>query len=603
MSRILFLVLVYCIAFSFLVILQFSNKGNFTLLTGAMTIKGRYLQASHRASLQAAERNGEHSGQGIAGGIKIFYGGLEFNLTEDNVKGLFLTGIDGALLPVNPDFMMLEEDKAFFGLPGGTTVVFNSLDSSKGPELRISVEFAEDIAEVTIPILPRRSSLIRDDDQPGILYNGIRYFLGNSGQELENAKLVLSSGNTYISYRPRETQRVFDPADYIIAQSDHYENAVVSWLDSSYAQWRQNASILQDEDDINAYCGEAVRRGQYAAAVASISRDFLNSSRYSYRSSGFLGGMASAYRSFTAAERDKLNLITLLARDKSMDIFKEDHILDYLLTRSNTALANEVIEILNNASPEMVITAYCPGLLEFYSDIKRWRPLLNNPVEPLTEKIILLVSENLHRDTEKDIVFVSPSEGAALADSLEYNLRLGRALVNWAEDANSAEWVAIGRSLVLSALTDGGAGLGNLYRSLNPGDYYPRASWLTDSGLWAWTVSPTIRASYIDSNLNLTVNFPQNTAHYVMIRGVRPFIKIQIHGMDWRTDSQFERYDSSGWVYYQQDQILVLKLRHRATAETVRVFYRVEEPPPPPPPVEENNAGTNFNAWGYPVDS
>ena len=604
MSRIFFLVFLYFFVFCFLVILQFSNKGNFTLVKGAMTIKGRYPQTS-QSSLQAAESSGESGGQEITGGIKIFYGGLEFNLTEDNMKGLIQTGIDGVLSPVNPNFMILGEDKAYFDLPGGTTLVFGSFDSSRGPELQISAEFAEDISEVTIPILPRRSSLIHDNGQIGILYNGDHYFFGNSSQELENARLILSKESTFVSYRSRGKERVFDPADYVIAQSKDYEYSLVNWRDSSYAHWNQNTSSLQNEDNIVAYCSEALRFGQYTAAVASISSNFLNGPQRSFRSSVFLGGMAAAYRTFTAAEREKINQITLLIREKSLDILKEDYILDYLSTRNNTALANEVIEIINNLTPEQIIPDYCPGLLEIYSDLKRWRPSVKNPVEPLIGQILLLVSENIYHDNESNLVYVSYNESMEAENNLEYSLRLGKALVYWADDVNNTEWAAIGRSLVLSALTSGGAGSGNLYSILRQGDYYPRAALLTDNGIWAWTVSPDIRASYIDSNLNIAVTFPQNMAHYMIIRGVRPFIKIQIHGMDWRTDSQFERYDSSGWVYYSQDQILVLKLRHRTIAENVIVFYRVEEPPPPPPPpppvIEENNADTEVNT-GYTYD-
>jgi hypothetical protein len=53
--------------------------------------------------------------------------------------------------------------------------------------------------------------------------------------------------------------------------------------------------------------------------------------------------------------------------------------------------------------------------------------------------------------------------------------------------------------------------------------------------------------------------------------------------MDWRTDSQFEIYDSSGWFYHSQEQVLVLKLRHRAAIENIRIIYVAETPRPPAP--------------------
>jgi hypothetical protein len=115
--------------------------------------------------------------------------------------------------------------------------------------------------------------------------------------------------------------------------------------------------------------------------------------------------------------------------------------------------------------------------------------------------------------------------------------------------------------------------------------YYPRITRLTD-GHFAWTVSPAITTSIVDSNMNIAFSFPVGMTHYVMIRGIRPFIRIQIHGTDWRTDRQFESYDSSGWVYHQEEQVLVLKLRHRTTVESIRIIYR--EAPPPPPPIPEN---------------
>jgi hypothetical protein len=589
-SRLIGLAVLYCAVFCILVILQFSNRGNFSLSAGAMTIRGRYLQTPPNS-----QDTGETAGEGISfgdlsedgikplsGGVKVFFGGLEFTLREDRTKGLTLAGVDGNVT-VSPDSMILTDTSARFILPGGTTLAFNSFNTARGPELQINAEFAQDVSEVTIPIAPRRSSPIRENGQFGIMYGGSRYIFSSSGEEIENGKLILSRDNSFVSYRSKGKQRTFDPADYIIAQAQNYESVLRNWQDSSFAYWNQNASSLQNEDDIIAYCAQALQRGNYTAAAGAIPRDFINSSRQSYRSSGFVGGMTGAYRSFTVSENQKLNLVTRLTRERSLEILKEEHILDYLFTRGNIPLANEVIDIINGATPEMLISDYCPGLLEVFYDIRRWRPGTNNPIEHLTEQILLLISENLNRDNENDLVYAAASDGA----NFEYSTRLGKALVFWADTSQNSEWAGVGRSLILSALTGGSAGKN--HNILNPTDYYPRALWLADGGSWAWTVSPAVRTSYVNGNMNIAVSFPVNMTHYLIIRGVRPFFRIQIHGMDWRTDSLFERYDSSGWIYYDQDQTLILKLRHRATLENVIVFYRAEEPPP----AVEGNAETS----------
>ena len=584
-SRIAILAALYCFVFFVLGMLQFSGKGNFSLSAGAMTIKGRYLQTEGPQREISGGETPDKDAQRIAGGIKIFFGGLEFNLKEDRENSLYVTDNDGRTSAVNPEFITISGGTVRLVLPDGNALVFNSFDSANGSELYITSELAENTAEVSIPIMLRRSSLVHENGQAGVNYGGSRYLFVNSSEELEKGRLVFSGERTAVSYRTKINPRAFDPNDYITAQAQNYDSVLESWRNSSYTQWNQNAVSLQNEDDVIAYCIEALRRGSFTAAITAVSRNFLNSPRQTYRSSALIGGMTGAYRSFNTAENEKANYITGLIREKSPDILKEEHILDFLFSRNNAALAAEAINIIQNMQTETITPDHCPGIFEAYSDFKRYRPTSNNPFEQLTEQALQIVSENLSLDNENDLLFASGSE----TGNPEYSMRLGRAMINWAQDD---QWAAIGRSLVLSALSSGGYGSGKLYNMLNSADYNSRAVSLSNS-LWAWTASPSITASDTDGNLNITFSFPVNASHYVMIRGVRPFNRIQIHDMDWRSDSQFERYDSSGWVYYSQEQTLVLKMRHRTQIENIRIFYRAETPAPArPTPVETRPANT-----------
>ncbi|MCL2719923.1 MAG: hypothetical protein FWD47_01110 [Treponema sp.] len=588
-SRLFGLAIIYCVVFCLIVLLQFSNVGNFSLSAGAMSIRGRYLQSNTNELLPTINDNFELEGQQVTGGVRVFYGGLEFSLREERGKGLMLTREDGNIIPVNPDYMVIEENAAHFFLPGGTLLTFHSFDSARGFELQITAQFAQDISDVTIPIIPRRSSLVRDSGQLGIMFSGSRYVFSTLGPELENGYLSLSKDNAFISYRSRGNRQIaFDPVHYRIDREQNYDNVLRSWLDTSFVQWNQNPSALQNEDDIVAYLSQTLMRGNYQTATQSIPGDFLNSSRQSHRSSAYIGGMTGAYRSFLAFENEKLNSITRLVRQRSLDVLMEEHVLDFLFSRSNTVLANDIINIINNAQGDMMILDYCLGLLEYFNDVSRWRPELNNSIDHLTESMLALISESLVRDTENDAVFASNSEGV----SLEYSVKLGMALTFWAEVNQITEWAAIGRSLVLSSITDTaiGGNAGKLHNIINPTEFHPKALLITNDGHWAWTVSQSIRAATADGNINLSVTFPVNMTHHVIIRGVQPFLGIQIHNMAWRTDSQFERYDSSGWVYYPEEQILILKLRHRANVENVRIIYRAAPPPPPPAAVETGEA-------------
>jgi hypothetical protein len=74
----------------------------------------------------------------------------------------------------------------------------------------------------------------------------------------------------------------------------------------------------------------------------------------------------------------------------------------------------------------------------------------------------------------------------------------------------------------------------------------------------------------------------------MIIRGIRTVSRVQLYGMDYRTDTQFERYDSSGWSYSAQEQSLIVKMKHRSSDEVIRVILReAPRPAPPPQPVIE----------------
>lgn len=127
--------------------------------------------------------------------------------------------------------------------------------------------------------------------------------------------------------------------------------------------------------------------------------------------------------------------------------------------------------------------------------------------------------------------------------------------------------------------------LAEIYPILNHTNrYYPHFELLRtlESGnIWAYTVSPEIGYRR-DENLtiSLDVEFPVGLSHYAFIAGIAPFRRIQIYNMDFRTDARFETYNSSGYIYRSNSQMLLLKSRHREQHEIVRLFYRnvVEQP-------------------------
>jgi hypothetical protein len=237
-----------------------------------------------------------------------------------------------------------------------------------------------------------------------------------------------------------------------------------------------------------------------------------------------------------------------------------------------------------------------PGIFQGWWAFDYWHKNAENPFEIFANQARLLMSESLKKDAGNlHVFFVEDGEVDVL-----FNIKLGMAVAAYGEACSNNEWAAVGRSLVLSALAfadDSGAlspilGIDEsgafaekpaqrrlqtpeISPLLEVSDYYPHivGAGTVMFGVYLWTASPAIGASYKNNVLEFDVSFPPDNAHYLMIRGVRPFKKIQMRGMDYRSDPQFERYNSPGWVYRAQDQTLLVKLFHRTEIEAIKIFY------------------------------
>jgi hypothetical protein len=587
----------YGLVFLALVTLQFSAKGDFTRRINGMTVSGRYLPEG-----EAQEEDG---GRLLAGGAKLFFGGIEFNLTENG--GFALLDAEGGRQPLKAGRMIQLDDELRFDLNGGTELVFAVLDTGNRTELRIDAGFAADSGGLAIPFRLYRSRADRDHlDQFAVTYNGEQYQFSRSSGELEQGLLVLYSENPGIAYRAVPKRQTFSLADYVIAQgrnSQSFNEAINRWRDTSIPLWQQSLGANTHEDMVIAHAGEALRRGNYRAAVAAVPPGFMTGSQRGFESSLYLGGMDRAFRSFGAAERERISRISRILNEKSPDFLRENRVVDFLLVRGQGAFFERGMEMIRSFEPAALRLDLCAGVLEGHSDFREMRLPGNNPFEGLMERVFQLVTEALLRDSGNDRVFVSHN---GMVDT-ELNFRLGKALWIWAEGAANAEWAAVGRSLVLSVLSlqdqggtvpseiavsegipgeaSGKVHSARFYRMLNPGEHHPRAVKLADNGIWAWTVSPALSAVPEGNLVDISVSFPVNETHYLIIRGIQPFSRIQLYNTNWPTDSQFERYDSSGWIYFAQEQTLVLKMKHRDAVEHIRI-YSGETPPPPPPAPE-----------------
>jgi hypothetical protein len=620
--RIVCFVLLNGVIFVLLVMMQFTRGGSFSQKIGDILINGRY---SSEANMSSEQRL-------LDGGVNVSFGGLEFRLASKNKSAadveFCLVDANGDPRPIFPEYITFMENGAVFILPGGSEISFisnNSGETGGGkqdntPEFRISGKLADDVFGIVIPFRTQRSTVIRDTENNTltIVYNGGRYQFNRPLHSLESGRLVLSDMASTISYRIVPDKKEFNPAEFIVPQAESaqaFSDTVSRWVSRNFALWNQMGPET-DEDTVLAWCSEAVRQGIYRSAVSVIPVSFSSNPQRSWESAVYqfdrkIGVWETAARAMYTFERDKMNRISRQLAEKRISLFTENHLIEYLAIRGHSQLIDYVLSTAQEIDLAAVTLETGPGILEGCLDTSVWRPQAANPFVTLAEQVHQLAAADIHRTG--DLVFVFSADHA----DTEFNLRLGKAIYQWGEKSGNDGWAGLGRSLVLSvlSLSDNNGSLpasltidkngevvspgaristAKAYRIVGNSEYYPHAAATGANGIWAWTAASSVNIVQDDRQMDISIKFPVGDTHYVMLNNVKPFPLLQIYDVNWRRAFDFESYyNSSGWYYFEREQILVLKINHRSNIEHVRIYYTVPRAPEPAEPsVQEQPAPT-----------
>jgi hypothetical protein len=590
--RILGLLVLYIAIFAGLVLLQFTKRTSFTHRNGSLVVSGSYKENTEQPVLSDTEFL-------ISGDAGVFFQGIEFMLAPD--RGFILKDDQGTETVSTLEKMTVSGENINFILSDGSIIEFNPQFAGGNQELRIAGSFTEQTESIEIPIKTPRSAKIDENKTLIITNNNVVYAFNKSSIDAERKVLTLSKNNPHAQYAVVPDTKIFNPADYILAEAESirdYDDAVQRWRDQSYPAWSRLIQADSSEALVAAYLTESVKRGNYRPAVASIPQSFLTGPQRTFISSGFLGRLDLGLRSISAHEREYLAGVSRLINEKSEELFNESHVFYHLAVRNMATFINDGTAFVRSIDPASLTIQSIPGIFEGWRDWEFMRSTgrltEENPFERLLEQAFFVISQHITKIEGSNAVFVHQNSEIDVL----YNMTLGKTLIEYGDASGSQDRAAIGRSIVLSVLNliDQAGEIPNrasiaedgtlqipaeekvnsfqLYTIFHYDEYYPRAVPINAvPGMWTWTSAANVTSVMEDNVLDISVGFPSGETHYMIIRGVKPFAKIQLYNMDFRTDPQFERYDSSGWSYSASEQTLLIKMKHRTTVEHVRIFY------------------------------
>jgi hypothetical protein len=502
--------------------------------------------------------------------------------------------------------------------------------NTKNEELIISAVLNEAGSTLELPFSVNAKSVISEDNikNETINVHGVNWKFDSPLVNMKERKIVLNGQYPLLSYYSVPERAAFSPIEFVLQaglETNQYEELLRLWSDKAFAYWKSQLSLVNnDENLVVSYISEAARRGSdaYANAISDVtSTGFTRSGAVTFLSTPYLGKTSLGMRSLIANDDavlarirsslsgfEKSNSGSVAVQDAAAQqavekFLLENHPVEFLAVRGYNSDVDTVGNLVEKISPSLISVDQWPAVLEAWRDWFIWKPDTDNPWTPLVSDILSKIPDRLRKDSGNKQVYIIGTKAANQADIL-FNIRMGTALNTYGQYVGSREWAAIGRSIIVSALrlADGDGAVpavllwqeksgdntyipqGStkisalvIYGILSPSQYYPHAASLgvagTKQAMWVWTAAPLIYSTMNNNTLEIRVTFMRGDAHYLLIRGVPSFSKIQLRNKDYRTDPSFESYDAPGWSYSAANQTLLIKLVHYSENEWVRIFF------------------------------
>ena len=609
-GRIIAYTVLYCSVIFGIFVLQFTKGQTFSLTLGAMAVTGR----------QERTESGETA---PLLPLHVVSNGLDLYISEQNpVYAVDATDTVSALRVLAYQFY---KDEARFSVHCSHNVVI-SFFSEKRDEvdsLMVEAVFPDEIKKVLLPWeITQNAGIERADGKIFVRSGKKQYtFTGsfgfdtdgeNTAAQSEIPHLVLTKTQpiaSYKTYLPLEELDITTIPSMVQASAESYTAALNTFSAAVLHVSTQALSSKQiTEKTLTAYIAEMGQRGKFAGAMGTAPAQTLARNLRTYLSNPFYDNVQETHVGLAADDAKKRELYaTLIAKD-SLEIFEHDGLIPFLTDRGTKRSIEDLFRLIEKLDIAQLDARQAAGVLAIWLDCTHYYPerkVLFEDLLPLCEKKIteslLLIDEGLYLSNNDAYI-----DSAASLVSAQILMRYGA--------VQSQVWQSVGRMLITSLLRYSGesaslpigftvtgskstqlgitvddSGMldtGTLYPLLMPDNsWYPHVQSLAlqaEAGIWAWTCAQNIEVlENTSKTLVLRIRFPEGQSHYLTLHGIRPFYRIEMYGIPFRSDARFEMYNSSGYTYNAGSKTLYLKMRHKSEYETIRLLLGSAPQPTP----------------------
>ena len=635
-GRVVAYTVLYCSVIFGIFVLQFTKGQTFSLTLGSMAVTGRQERTEAGETLPLLP-------------LHVVSNGLDLYISEQNpVYAVDESDSVSALRVLAYQFY---EAEARFSVHCSDDVVISFFSERRGDidSLMVEAVLPAGIKRVLLPWkITQNAGIERADGKIFVRSGKKQYtFTGsfgfdsdreNTAAQLEGPHLVLAKAQPFASYKtylPLEELDITTIPSMVQASAESYTAALNTFSSAVIHAGTQALSSKQiTEKTLTAYIAEMGQRGKFAGAMEAAPVQTLARNLRTYLSNPFYDNVQGTHVGLAADDAKKRELYAALIADNSLEIFEQDCLIPFLTDRGTKRSIEGLFRLIEKMDAAQLNARQAAGVLEVWLDCTHYylerKALFEDLLSACEKKItdaLLLIDEGLFLSNDGTYI-----DSAVALTSARILMRYGI--------EQSQVWQSVARMLITSLLRYSGesavlpigftitgskstqlvitaddSGMldaGILYPLLMPDNsWYPHVQSLAlqaEAGIWAWTCAQNIEVlENTSKTLVLRIRFPEGQSHYLTLHGIRPFYRIEMYGIPFRSDVRFEMYNSSGYTYNAGSKILYLKMRHKSEYETIRLLLGSAPQSTPPaqltPPVQQVQPApaTNTNEAASPA--
>lgn len=595
--RIMVLTALYVSIIFGIIALQFTRGNSFSLSIGPLMVSG---------STEKNETGYERPSLPLHVGVY----GLDFFLDDRNPLMAYTSANRGEPLKVTA--FQPEDSRFTVSFTEGVKVTFETDKRGDIDIVAVSAVIPARFQRIVFPYKLARSARLEKKGSLNLVRTGKKLYSFPAiplqpvaGSAARSLPILGSSPVVYYqTWLPAKGLSIAELAVLPGASNSAYERALEQFASAALVSFRDTVSSgALSEPIVAAYVAEMGRIGMYRAALESIPELYRNGPNRTWRTNTFFNNLEKTWVGMMTKEREDRTILSRRLTEGNPAILEFPSLVSYLVDRGSGVLMDDVIRVTSGFEISGVTPLQAAGILEIIMDMSRLDPERAAALVPLAESCERTLVSAMVRIQDK--LYVS-RDGKAV-ETLP-SLRIASILIRYGSESTArAQWRAVGNLIVSSLLefagdsaslparflfsgtTDTGRNgvVAQAEQMLSAADLYPavlyRESWYphvlslaaeAGPGVWTWTSAQGVQVSRpAEGVMKFTVRFQQGETHYMVLRGIKPFYRIQIYGMDFRTDPRFESYNSSGYRYDEQTETLFLKMRHKAENEDVVIYF------------------------------